>query len=147
MTYTNPSHHPPLKFPHLILWRWLATILAYILLSLAYSFVSLAFQLNFTSTNPITASTQVTDISFGNPVSYGRGTFVVYWMLNFWGMGALGLACENVAMVVGGPWMGCWLVFWVVTNVATGFYGVEIALGVYGWGYAWPLHSGEFCSF
>ena len=36
---------------------------------------------------------------------------VVYWMLNFVGMAALGLACENVAMVVGQPWTGLWLIF------------------------------------
>jgi hypothetical protein len=40
----------------------------------------------------------------GNPVAYGHGTFPVYWMLNFFGMIALGLACENMAMVVGQPW-------------------------------------------
>lgn len=32
-------------------------------------------------------------------------------MLNFVGMAALGLACENVAMVVGQPWTGLWLIF------------------------------------
>ncbi|KAF2645600.1 hypothetical protein P280DRAFT_531841 [Massarina eburnea CBS 473.64] len=140
MQYINPNGHPPLKFYQLIVWRWCATISAYLFLSLAYSFVSFAFQINFTSTNPVTSPTQVTDIAFGNPPAYGHGTFPVYWMLNFWGMIALGLACENVAMVVGAPWMGMWLIFWVITNVSTSFYDVEIAPGFYHWGYAWPLH-------
>jgi hypothetical protein len=144
MQYLNPKGHPPLKFYQLIIWRWCATISAYIFLSLAYSFVSLAFQINFGATNPITSETQATDIAFGNPVSYGHGTFPVYWMLNFFGMVALGLACENVAMVVGAPWMGMWLIFWVITNVSTSFYDIEIAPGFYRWGYAWPLHSGEY---
>jgi hypothetical protein len=52
----------------------------------------------------------------GNPIAYGHGTFPVYWMLNFFGMIALGLACENVAMVIGMPWMGLFLIFWVITN-------------------------------
>jgi hypothetical protein len=49
MQYLNPKGHPPLKFPQLVLWRWLATLTAYIFLSLAYSFVSMAFQINFQS--------------------------------------------------------------------------------------------------
>lgn len=144
MTYINPKGHPPLKFWQLILWRWFATLSAYFMLSLAYSFVSMAFQINFTHTNPITSETQVTDIAYGNPVSYGHGTFLVYWMLNFFGMIALGIACENVAMVVGMPWMGLFLIFWVITNVSTAFYDIELAPTFYRWGYAWPLHSSKF---
>lgn len=143
MQYLNPKDHPPLKFHQLVIWRWCATIAAYIFLSLAYSFISMAMQVNFTHTNPVTSQTQVTETAFGNPVSYGHGTFVVYWMLNFWGMVALGLACENVAMVVGAPWMGMWLIFWVISNVSTAFYDIEIAPAFYRWGYAWPLHSGK----
>lgn len=143
MTYINPQGHPPLKFYQMIIWRWFATMSAYFMLSLAYSFVSMAFQINFTHTNPITSETQVTDVAYGNPVAYGHGTFLVYWMLNFFGMMALGLACENVAMVVGAPWMGLWLIFWVITNVSTSFYDIEIAPAFYRWGYAWPLHSGK----
>jgi hypothetical protein len=144
MTYINPKGHPPLKFWQLIIWRWFATLSAYFMLSLAYSFISMAFQINFTHINPITSETQVTDIAYGNPVSYGHGTFLVYWMLNFFGMIALGIACENVAMVVGMPWMGLFLIFWVITNVSTAFYDIELAPTFYRWGYAWPLHSSKF---
>lgn len=142
MAYLTPKGHPPLHFPQLILWRYLATLTAYLFLSLAYSLISLAFQLNFSTTNPIASETQSTLLAAGNPISYGKATFVVYWMLNFWGMVALGLACENVAMIVGMPWMGLFLIFWVITNVSTGLYDVEVAPGFYRWGYAWPLHSG-----
>ncbi len=62
-------------------------------------------------------------------------------MLNFVGMMALGLACENVAMFVGQPWAGLWLIFWVISNVSTGFYDLQIEPGFYQWGLAWPLHS------
>jgi hypothetical protein len=147
MTYINPKGHPPLKFWQLIIWRWFATLSAYFMLSLAYSFVSMAFQINFTHTNPITSETQVTDIAYGNPISYGHGTFLVYWMLNFFGMIALGLACENMAMIVGMPWMGLFLIFWVISNVSTAFYDIEIAPTFYRWGYAWPLHSSKFHHF
>ncbi|RAR10373.1 mnng and nitrosoguanidine resistance protein [Stemphylium lycopersici] len=141
MQYITPTNHPPLKFRQLIIWRWCATLSAYFMLSLAYSFVSMAFQINFWDTNSVTSQTQVTIQSEGNPVAFGSATFVVYWMLNFCGMVALGLACENMAMIVGMPWMGLFLIFWVITNVSTAFYDIEIAPAFYRWGYAWPLHS------
>ncbi|KAG9530048.1 hypothetical protein KCU93_g3041, partial [Aureobasidium melanogenum] len=139
--FLNPQGHPPLRFIEFIVVRWGGTVLAYFFLSLAYSFVSLAFQINFSGGNPITSETQVTDIAYGNPDAYGHGTFPVYWMLNFVAMCALGLACENVAMVVGQPWTGLWLIFWVITNVSTGFYDIDIEPAFFRWGYAWPLHN------
>ena len=55
------------------------------------------------------------------------------------GMNALGMACENVAMVIGMPWTSLWLIFWVITNVSTSFYPLELAPGFFHWGRAWPL--------
>lgn len=98
MKFLNPGEHPLMKFPQFIAWRWLATIVAYFLLSLAYSLISLAFQIPFA--NHSAPTTEVAN----NPEPFGKGTFVVYWMINFIGMVALGLACENVAMVIGQPW-------------------------------------------
>lgn len=84
------------------------------MLSLAYSFISLALQINF-KPSAYTSQTEVYQItdSRPNPGAYGNGTFPVYWMLNFFGMIALGLACENMAMLVGQPWTAMWLIFWV----------------------------------
>ena len=97
MKFLSPRGHPPLHFHHLIIWRWLATTGAYFFLSLAYSFAALAFQVPF-STGPASPTEPAI-----NPTAYGKGTFVVYWMINFLGMSALGLACENVAMALGNP--------------------------------------------
>lgn len=144
MKYLKPEGHPPLHFYQLVLWRYCATVVAYLFLSLAYSLISLAFQINFSHYNPVRSETEVTDIAFGNPAAYGAGTFPVYWMLNFCGMLALGLACENVAMFVGQPWTGLWLIFWVITNVSTAFYDIDIEPHFYYWGYAFPLHQGTF---
>lgn len=135
--FMSPEGHPPLHFRQLILWRWISAILIYFFLSLAYSFVSLAFQIPFN--NPPAPHTEVAS----NPNAYHRGTFPVYWMINFVGMIALGLCCENVAMVVGQPWMALWLIFWVITNVSTGFYSLELAPRFFYWGYAWPLHNSK----
>ncbi|KAI4232651.1 MAG: hypothetical protein L6R40_007323 [Gallowayella cf. fulva] len=135
MKFLSPEGHPPMKFPSFIAWRWSATIAAYFFLSLSYSLISLAFQIPFA--NPSAPTTEVAN----NPEPYGKGTFVVYWMINYVGMIALGLACENVAMVIGQPWTAMWLIFWVITNVSTSFYSLDLAPKFYYWGYAWPLHN------
>ncbi|KAI2778800.1 MNNG and nitrosoguanidine resistance protein [Daldinia loculata] len=129
-----PKGHPPLRFWQLIAWRLCAAIMTYFLVSLIYSFVSLAFQIPFS--NPPASPTEPAM----NPTAYGRGSFVVYWMVNFIGMCALGLACENMGIIIGQPWTAGWLIFWVITNVSTAFYAIELAPGFFRWGYAWPLH-------
>ncbi|KAI1869020.1 uncharacterized protein JN550_006007 [Neoarthrinium moseri] len=133
--YITPQGHPPLHFWQFIVWRWFATVAAYVLISLAYSLVSLAFQIPFW-----TPPGSPVDVAF-NATAYGRASFVVYWLVNFVGMIALGLACENVAMIVGQPWTALWLIFWVISNVATAFYSLDLAPGFFRWGYAWPLHN------
>jgi len=134
MKFVAPSHRP-LKFYQLIIYRWCSTVLAYLFISLSYSLVSLAFQIPFSrpAESQIMVDNQ-TDL-------YHYGTFPVYWMLNFVGMIALGLASENVAMIVGQPWMAFWLIGWVITNVATSFYAITLAPQFYKWGYAWPLYN------
>jgi hypothetical protein len=135
MKYLIPHGHPPLHFHQLIIWRWLATVTAYFFMSLFYSLISLAFQIPF-SNGPASPTEPAV-----NPSAYGKATFVVYWLLNFVAMTALGLACENVAMFAGQPWTAMWLIFWVITNVATSFNPLELAPRFYYWGYAWPLHN------
>lgn len=49
-----------------------------------------------------------------------------------------------MAMLLGTPWTALWLIFWVISNVATGFYPIPLAPDFYRWGYAWPIHNGEF---
>ncbi|OJJ06758.1 hypothetical protein ASPVEDRAFT_335223 [Aspergillus versicolor CBS 583.65] len=123
-----------LKIPQWIIWRILSSIAAYFFLSLFYSFVSLAFQIPF-SNHPAPDT-----VSAANPNAYGKGSFVVFWMLNWVGMAALGLPCENMAMILGFPYSSMFLIFWVITNVSSGFYALDLAPGFFKWGYAWPLH-------
>jgi hypothetical protein len=98
MKFIKSPGHPPLHYYQLVIWRYLATIVSYFFLSLFYSLVSLAFQI------PFSTGTRSEVEVFNPATAYGKGSFVVYWMLNFVGMGALGLACENTAMVLGQPW-------------------------------------------
>ena len=138
MKFLIPAGHPPLHFNQFIIYRWFATMAAYLSMSLFYSFISLAFQIPFN--NPTAPGKEVAH----NPSAYGAATFVVYWMINWIGMIALGLACENVAMIVGQPWTAMWLIFWVISNVATSFYALDLTPKFYYWGYAWPLHNSKF---
>lgn len=135
MKFLIPAGHPPLQFNQFIIYRWFATMAAYLFMSLSYSLISLAFQIPFN--RPTAPGTEVAH----NPDSYGAATFVVYWMINWIGMVALGLACENVAMIIGQPWTAMWLIFWVISNVSTSFYALDLTPKFYYWGYAWPLHQ------
>lgn len=134
--FVTPEGHPPMHFWELMVWRLGMVLLTYFFLSLAYSLVSLSFQIPFSNTFPRNDVTVV-----NNPDAYGKGTFVVYWMLNWVGMAALGLASENVTMIIGQPWTALWLIFWVISNVATSFYAIPLAPDFFRWGYAWPLHN------
>lgn len=134
--FVTPAGHPPMHFWELMLWRLGMVLLTYFFLSLAYSLVSLAFLIPFSNTFPHN------DVTVANaPDAYGKGSFVVYWMLNWVGMMALGLASENVTMLIGQPWTALWLIFWVITNVSTSFYAIPLSPGFFKWGYAWPLHN------
>lgn len=138
MKFITPSpKHRTLHFYQLIIWRLIATLTAYLILSLFYSLISVAFQISFS------AGAAPTTVVANPATAYGKGSFPVYWMVNFVGMISLGLACENVAMIIGQPWTAFWLIFWVITNVSTSFYSIDLAPRFYYWGYAWPLHNSK----
>lgn len=109
-----------IKMLHFIVARLAMSFFAYFFLSLFYSLISLAFQLDFTKT-------------------FGRSGFVVYWMCNFLGMAAVGGASENIATIllaVFPPLIGFWLIFWVVSNVSPTFYSIPLMNDIYRYGYA-----------
>ncbi|RDL39954.1 Uncharacterized protein BP5553_04294 [Venustampulla echinocandica] len=134
MRFIGPGHRR-LYFYQLVIFRWLSTVAGYLFLSLSYSLISLAFQIPFST--PSAPDT----VPSNSATAYHYGSFPVYWMLNFVGMTAFGLACENVVMVVGQPWTDLWLIFWLVTNAATSFYSITLAPGFFRWAYAWPLYN------
>lgn len=135
LKYLSPRGHPPLHFTHLIAWRYLATVMSYFLLSCIYSLVSLMFLFPFDG-EPGSHVHRESKV-----IAYGRATWMVYWMVNWLGMTALGLASENMAMLLGTPWTAIWLIFWVITNVSTGFYPIVLENSFFRWGYAWPIHN------
>ena len=131
-------YHRKLYFGELVFWKYMSTFIAYAFMSLAYSFVSLAFQIPFSSQPYSHVEPPPPGVSVNG---YGHASFVVYWAINYLGMCALGFACENVAMVVGQPFTAIWLIFWVISNVCTAFYPLELAAGVYKYGLFFPLYN------
>ncbi|KAH9209408.1 hypothetical protein DL95DRAFT_309926 [Leptodontidium sp. 2 PMI_412] len=77
------------------------------------------------------------NIDFGK--FFGASGYVIYWMLSWCAMTAFGLVVENVNNLLGQPFTPVFFVFWVISNVATGFYPVELLSNFYKWGLAWPL--------
>ena len=47
---------------------------------------------------------------------------------------ALGLPVENIQNAFGPPWTPIFLIFWVISNVTTGFFPNEILSNFYKWG-------------
>ncbi|KAI0431341.1 MNNG and nitrosoguanidine resistance protein [Xylaria sp. FL1042] len=131
--YIQPQGQPRLHFWHLIVWRWIATVVLYLSLSLTYSLVCVAFGVPLWQ--PSGSAIEVTT----NATAYGAGSFIAYWMVNFLGIVALGLASENAVMILGQRWAPLWLIFWTITNVSTAFYTIELAPAFFCWGRAWPL--------
>jgi hypothetical protein len=70
---------------------------------------------------------------------YGGAGYVIYWMLSWVAMLAFGLAVENINNLIGMPITPIFFVFWVITNVTTGFFPIESLSNFYKWGLAWPL--------
>ncbi|KUJ08907.1 uncharacterized protein LY89DRAFT_599245 [Mollisia scopiformis] len=105
---------------HYYIYRLSLYPILYFFLSLLYLALSCAWQIRFDR-------------------FYGASGYVIYWMLSWVSMMAFGLAVENVNNVLGPPFTPVFFVFWVITNVATGFYPVELLSNFYLWGLAWPL--------
>ena len=114
-----------LKRRHYLGYRILSSTLSYFVLSLFFSFVSLAMQIDFR-------------------VAFGHAGFLVYWMVCFLTFAAVGLANEIMAMiliVVYPPLVGYWLILWVLVNISPTFAPFELLPGVFKYGYAMPIHA------
>lgn len=102
------------------IFRMLTLPVLYLFLSLCYLALSCMWQIRFDK-------------------YYGASGYVIYWMLSWVSMMAFGLTVENVNNVLGPPFTPVFFIFWVISNVATGFYPVELLSNFYDWGLAWPL--------
>lgn len=116
-----------IKFIQYMVYRPLINFISVLILSLAFSLVSLAFKADFT-------------------FKYGKAGFVVYWMINYLGMLSLGGASENMGIIIFNSYPQCigfWLIFWVCINSSTSFAPLELCPGAYAIGKALPVHNAQ----
>ncbi|KDQ25078.1 hypothetical protein PLEOSDRAFT_1097905 [Pleurotus ostreatus PC15] len=92
------------------------------LVRLFYSLLSMAFDLPF-------------DRKFGN------SGFLVFWMLNLFGMLALGLALESLITLLTPRFIPFFLLIWIITNVSVALFPLDVLPGIFRYGYAWPFYN------
>ncbi|KAG5362863.1 Nitrosoguanidine resistance protein [Yarrowia sp. B02] len=107
------------------LYRCAVNCVSMFVVSLCFSLVSLAYQQDF-------------------ELAYGKAGFVVYWLINYLAMLALGGATDNIQIIFVRhfpPLLPVWLLFWVIVNTATAMFPLEVSPGVYQYGKAMPLYN------
>lgn len=114
-----------IKKSQFVLYRVLSSIFSFFVISFFFSIVTLAFQVDFNK-------------------AYGKSGFLVYWMITFITMWAVGLVNEVMALIcvlVYPPLMGFWMLFWVIINIAPTFAPMALCPEFYRFGYAMPIHN------
>ncbi|KAL0572822.1 hypothetical protein V5O48_009150 [Marasmius crinis-equi] len=106
----------------LIRLRMASVFTAYFFLSLFYSLLSKAFQVDFSR-------------------KFGTGGFVVFWMLNYIGMLAVGLALEAMITLLTVRFIPFFMIVWIITNVSVCFMPIEVLPRIYHYGYATPFYN------
>ncbi|KXN88568.1 Nitrosoguanidine resistance protein SNG1 [Leucoagaricus sp. SymC.cos] len=106
----------------LIALRMVTTVGSYFWLSLIYAFHSLAFKVDFTR-------------------KFGHGGFPIFWMLNFAGMLACGLALESLMTLLTIDFMPFFLLFWIICNLSVTILPIEVLPVLYRYGYVAPFYN------
>ncbi|KAG7441803.1 uncharacterized protein BT62DRAFT_907367 [Guyanagaster necrorhizus] len=106
----------------LIKVRLYSTIALYFMISIFYSTLSRAFQADFNT-------------------KFGRAGFIIFWMLNFVGMLAVGLALEAMITFLTPKYMPFFIILWIISNVAVCFMPIEVLPHFYRYGYAFPFYN------
>lgn len=94
----------------------------YFIISLFYSALSAAFQVDFSR-------------------KYGSGGFVIFWMVNFTGMFALGMGLESMITLLTPRFIPFFMISWIIVNVSTAFMPLEVLPKVYHYGYGFPFYN------
>ncbi|EKM78188.1 hypothetical protein AGABI1DRAFT_75664 [Agaricus bisporus var. burnettii JB137-S8] len=113
--------HRLLRYRSLLALRFTTIFTAYFFLSLFYSLLSLAFQLDVNE-------------------KFGKSSFLVLWMMDYTGMLALGLALESMLTLVGIKFLPMFLLLWIMSNVSVVAFPIEVLPIIYRYGYAAPCY-------
>ncbi|KAJ7813597.1 hypothetical protein B0H14DRAFT_3749466, partial [Mycena olivaceomarginata] len=91
----------------LIRMRIATSFVAYFFISLFYTLLSRAFQLPFDR-------------------NFGSADLVIFWMLNWVGMLACGLALEAVITLLTARFISFFLVLWIISNVSVAVFPLQV---------------------
>ncbi|KAJ6631325.1 hypothetical protein B0H10DRAFT_1772417, partial [Mycena sp. CBHHK59/15] len=102
--------------------RLATSFAAYFFIALFYTILGRAFQLPFNR-------------------RFGEAGFVIFWMFNWIGMLACGLALEAVITVVTVRFIPFFLILWIISNLSIAQFPPEAMPPVYRYGYAFPFYN------
>ncbi|RCK62351.1 Nitrosoguanidine resistance protein SNG1 [Candida viswanathii] len=114
-----------IKRSHFLIFRYFSSVISFFFMSLCACLVTLAFQV------PLT-------------ISYGRGGFMVYWMVTFLDMWALGAINEIIGMIlltIYPPLLQFWVLFIIIINITPTFTPIGLLPKFFRYGYAMPSHN------
>ncbi|KAK6967143.1 DUF3533 domain-containing protein [Favolaschia claudopus] len=106
----------------IILLRLVTSFIAYFFIALFYTLLSRAFQLPFDR-------------------RFGQAGLVIFWMLNWIGMLATGLALEAMITLLTVRFVPFFLIIWIITNVSVCFFPLPVLPHLYRYGYAFPFYN------
>ncbi|KAJ7291793.1 hypothetical protein C8J57DRAFT_1458501 [Mycena rebaudengoi] len=106
----------------LIRLRISSSFLAYFIISLVYTLLSRAFQLPFDR-------------------RFGSAGFVIFWVLNWLGMLATGLAIESMLTLLTIRFVPFFLLLWIVSNISVSIFPIQVLPHIYRYGYAFPFYN------
>ncbi|KAK0185364.1 hypothetical protein F5146DRAFT_1124883, partial [Armillaria mellea] len=113
----------------LIRVRLTLVFIAYFMISLFYSLLSQAFQVDFSHKYALTM------------FWFGNAGFVIFWMLNFVGMLCVGLALEAMIMLLTIRFVPFFMILWIISNVSVCFMPIAVLPNIYRYGYAMPFYN------
>ncbi|KAF9043608.1 hypothetical protein BDZ89DRAFT_943616 [Hymenopellis radicata] len=105
----------------LITLRIVSIAVAYFVLSLFYSLLNRAFQVDFSR-------------------KFGHSGFLVFWMLSYVGMLAIGLALEAMFTILTIRFIPFFLITWIIVNVSVCLMPIEVLPRIYHYGYGSPFY-------
>ena len=111
-----------LSFKSLIAARIVNPFIIYFFMTLFYALISRGFQAPFSR-------------------FYGPSGFLIYWMMCWMGMSALGFATESIITLVTPRFIPFFLLIWIISNVSTGLLPIDLLPGFYRYGYAMPFYN------
>ncbi|KAF8274533.1 hypothetical protein EI94DRAFT_691712 [Lactarius quietus] len=111
-----------LSFKWLIIIRMVNPIILYFFISCFFSLISLASQVPFNR-------------------FYGGWGFVIYWMMSWLAMSAVGGAVESLITILTPRFVPLFLLLWIISNVSVCVFPSQLLPSIYRYGYAMPFYN------